>query len=329
MRINIKAIEKYLPKSRISSESLDHILNGRIGRIQKNTGVEFRHHVSGKETVCEMGAIALTEVLNKAMMNPSDIDLLIYAGASFDYPVPHNSVIIKSKICDDNIDFPCIDIDTTCLSFLNALDVAHLYLETKRYQRIAIVCSEIASKALTANDEKVFGLFGDASLAMILESSEKVGYVPIYTDFKNYPSGALYAMLPIGGAVNRGLNSNENDLGYYFKMEGKKLIRLTTKYLDGFVGLMENKLKMKINEFDKIITHQTSKYGNEYMLRKFGLSNTTIIETLSIYGNCVSASIPLGLEQLVSDKTDLKNKKILLLGTGAGLSLGCIVLDFS
>ena len=100
MRIKILAIEKYLPKKRISSEELDKVVNGTIGRIEKNTGVKFRHHVSEGETVTQMGAEALLKALNKASLEPKDIDLLIFSGASFDYPIPHNSVIIKSKILE-------------------------------------------------------------------------------------------------------------------------------------------------------------------------------------------------------------------------------------
>ncbi len=199
MKIDILSIEKYLPQNRIASETLDAIVKGSKGRIEKNTGVQFRYHVSGNEFVSDIGAKALNKALEKANLKAKDIDLLIFAGASFDYPVPHNSVIIKSKITDDTATFACLDIDSTCLSFLNALDVANLYIQAGRYNRIAIVCAEIASKALTPFDEKVFGLFGDAAVAMILEPSNSISYTCTYADFVNYASGALFAHVPIGG----------------------------------------------------------------------------------------------------------------------------------
>lgn len=329
MKINIVAIAKYLPKKNVSSEFLDELSNGIKGRIEKNTGVKSRHHISDQESVCEMGALALQKALKKSNLQPKDIDLLLFSGASFDYPIPHNSVIIKSKITTDDVDFPCIDIDSTCLSFLNALDIAHLYLEANRYKRIAIVCSEVASKALSPHDEKVFGLFGDAAVAIIIEKSEKKGYNIKYTNFTNYPSGAMFANVPIGGVINRGLSSDKKDLGYYFKMEGKKLIRLTVKQLESFVLKMEQTIQKKVNDFDYIIAHQTSKYGNEYFTKKYNLNSKQVIETLSFYGNCISASIPLGLELLINSNSNLENKNVLLLGTGAGLSLGAIVLEFS
>jgi len=328
MKIKICAIEKYLPKKMISSETMDELTGGIKGRIEKNTGVKMRHHISEQENVSEMGAIALKKAIDKAKLNIADIDLLIFSGASFDYPVPHTSVIIKSKLTNDKVNFPCFDIDSTCLSFINALDVAQLYLQAGRYKRIAIVCSEVASVALTPRDEKVFGLFGDAAVACILESSETEGYNQKYIDFMNFPSGAMMANVGVGGIVNRGIHTPGTDMGYYFKMDGKNLIRLTIKHLDDFVERMEKAVDLKITDFDSIITHQTSKYGNNYFMSQFKLDPSKVVETLSIYGNCISASIPLGLEHYVNSTESLENKNILLLGSAAGVSLGQMVLSF-
>jgi len=329
MKINILAIEKYLPEQVVSSASLDQLTSGITGRIEKNTGVRFRHHISNQESVCEMGAFALQKALDKSNLKAENIDMLIFSGASFDYPIPHNSIIIKSKITNDKVDFPCIDIDSTCLSFLNALDIAHLYLQAGRYKRIAIVCSEVASKALSPHDEKVFGLFGDAAVAIIIESSSKLGYQASYTNFTNYPSGAMFAHVPIGGAINRGVNISPTDFGYYFKMDGKKLIRLTIEHLESFITKLEQSIQYKITDFDYIIAHQTSKFGNNYLKLKYKLDSEKVIETLPFYGNCISASIPLGLEKLLNCGSTINNKKILMMGSGAGLSIGAIVLEFN
>ncbi|HMP28300.1 MAG TPA: ketoacyl-ACP synthase III [Saprospiraceae bacterium] len=323
MKIKILSIEKYLPEKRVSSEALDQTVRGSIGRIEKNTGVQYRHHASSNETVVEMGARALTRALYSAHLNPEDLDLLIYAGGSFDYPIPHNSVLIKSKIADDSVKFYCFDVDSTCLSFLNALDIANLYLNAKRYKR-----SELSSTALTPNDEHVFGLFGDAAVALILESNEESGCTFSYVGFVNYPSGAFYAHIPIGGAVNRGVKALSSDEGYYFKMNGKSLIKLTIEHLDAFIDEIEQGVNLKITEFDHVITHQTSKFGNTYFKNKYLIDPSKVVETLAQYGNCVAASIPLGLEKLLNSGTNITDKKVLLLGSGAGLSLGAIALDF-
>ena len=329
MSVIIKSIEKKLPEKRYHSSELDARSNVREGRIEKHTGVAYRHHISGTESVCSLGAAALKKAINSAQVEASSIDLLIFCGASFDYPVPHNAAIIKSLITDDSVNFHCLDINSTCLSFLNALDIANMYLETNRYKRIALVCSEVSSKALTPQDEMVFGLFGDAAVALILEKSETEGYHQFFSNFINYPSGSLLAHVPIGGAINRGINSSSADLGYYFKMNGKGLFRLTTKHIDSFVTQIEEHTNLKLNDFDYIITHQTSKMGNNFFQSHFNLNQSRVVETLSMYGNCISASIPLGLEKYYNQLEKSTQQNILLFGSGAGVSLGAIALQFN
>jgi 3-oxoacyl-[acyl-carrier-protein] synthase III len=327
--MKIVAIEKYLPPNCVYSVDLDKRLGIPAGHLEKLTGVKNRYQITeGEQSVTDLGANALKLALKKAHLQASDIDLLIATGAIFDYPVPNNSTLIKSKITDDSTAFPCFDVDSTCLSFLNGLDIAHLYLQSGRYKRIAIVSAEITSIGLSEKDEKTFGLFGDAAVAMIVENNTE-GYTPSFTHFVNYPSGAMLATMPVGGVMNRGRTESPTSEEYCFKMDGKKLIRLTTQHLEGFIAHLENQTKLKLSDFDALITHQTSKYGNEYFLRHFGLDSSKVINTLTDYGNCVSASIPLGLEKYFNEnKANLAHKKILILGAAAGVSLGCMVLEF-
>lgn len=332
MKFNIRSIEKHLPGKSILSTALDEICNGRPHRIEKNTGVQHRYHAAENESVCTMAVYALSRALSAANLEAKDLDLLISCGASYDYPVPHNSVIIKSKITDDSVNFNCIDVDSTCLSFLSAWDIAHLYISSGRANRVALVCSEIASCALSPNEEKVFGLFGDAAVAMIIEKAgtenDKHVYKVEHTHFENYPSGAMLANVPLGGSVDRGRDANANDFGYHFNMDGKNLIRLTQKHLNDFVSKMESHTGRKIQQYDYHVTHQTSRYGNEFFQRTFNIAKETLIETLQMHGNCIAASIPLGLEKLLHSNAPTSNKSVSVLGTGAGLTLGAMSICF-
>lgn len=333
MKFNIRSIEKHLPSQSLYSTTLDEICQGRPHRIEKNTGVHHRYHAGEGETICTMAVSALKSALSAANVEPKDLDMLISCGASYDYPVPHNSVIIKSKITDDSVNFNCVDVDSTCLSFLSAWDIAHLYIQSGRASRVALVCSEIASCALSPADEKVFGLFGDGAVSMIIEKAgmgnDKYVYEVEHTQFENYPSGAMLAHVPLGGGVNRGKGAQANDPGYQFNMDGKNLIRLTQRYLNQFVSRMEAVTTRAIQQYDFHVTHQTSRYGNEFYQRNFNLSSQNLIETLHNHGNCIAASIPLGMEKLLNGDSNVSQKSVLVLGTGAGLTLGGMSIRFS
>ena len=326
MGFGIKSIAKYLPANIIDSAELDQRARVREGWIEKNTGVAQRHWATQGESVCEMGAKALKLSLKQGGLVPSDLGMLIFAGGSFDYPVPHNSVIVKSLVADDTSKFNCLDVDTTCLSFIQALDIAALYLDAGRCDRIAIVSAEMPSRALHPDDPKVFGLFGDAAVAVILE---RAGNLKIaYADFQNFVSGALFAHIPWGGAKNRGLGMDAQHQDFCFQMQGKKLMKLGARHLKAYIRKLEQDAGVKMTDIDYIIPHQPSKIANDFFIRDCGLSEAKVVSTMAECGNCISASVPLGLEQIYNGGAVLgKGKKILLIGSGAGFTFGCVLLE--
>jgi 3-oxoacyl-[acyl-carrier-protein] synthase-3 len=325
MSFSIRSIAKYLPETILHAESLDDKASIRRGWIEKNTGVLNRHWASGNETVCGMAAKALDRAISSVGLNCKDLDLLIYAGSCHDYPVPHNSVIIKSMIADDRSTFNCLDIDTTCLSFIQAFDIASLYLDSGRYERIAIVSAEMPSIALHPSDPKVYGLFGDGAVAVILESVKEGGLEILHRGFENFPSGAYWAMVPTGGAHDRGRGYPADHEGYFFKMDGRKLIKLGTTHLSRFMHNISAHTGISICDIDYVVPHQASKMATEFLIKKFDIPRKHVVSTLAEYGNCISASVPLGLEKVFNSLRPSPGQTILLVGSGAGFSLGCIL----
>ncbi len=325
-KINIRAIEKYLPGSAVHSDALEEQLHLPKGWIEKNSGVVTRYWARNDESVSLLGAKALRRALAQAQLDLSDIDLLIAAGASYDYPVPFNAALMKQQLDTHAAKVPCFDVDSTCLSFLHALDIAHLYLMHRNVTRIAIVSAELASRSLNPQDYTTYTLFGDAAVAVILESSTAAGYTPVGSCFRNYTEGVDWAKVAAGGAVEPG-NTADPSL-FYFQMQGKSMIRLTLEKLDGFKQAHVQQTQREWNAHDFILPHQTSRIGNELFMRKYDLNPERVIRTLADYGNCISASIPLCLEKLCKTHQLREGTSVLLAGSAAGLSLGAVSLQF-
>ena len=325
-QIKIRAIEKYLPGEAVHSGTLERQLQLPQGWIRKNSGVDTRHWAGPQESVASMGAEALRRALARAGLALADLDLLVAAGASYDYPIPFNAALIKKQLDTQAAETPCFDVDSTCLSFLHALDIAHLYLAHRGLKKVAIVSAELASRSLNPHDSKTYSLFGDAAVAVILEASANEGYTPGLSQFRNYTQGAEMAMIPAGGVVEPGLNAGAPS--FYFQMRGKQMIKLTLEKLDGFMADFTRRTNLALREYDFIVPHQTSLIGNELFVRKYNLRPEQMVLTLAAYGNCISASIPLGLEELYNGNRLQKGAKVLLAGSAAGLSLGALSLVF-
>ena len=319
---------QFLPKTVLASSNLEKKLSLPRGWIHKYLGVEFRH-VANKESNSYMGAQALANALDDAGLNISDIDCLIGASATFDHIIPNRSSLIKHEFKgSDKLDFPCLDINTVCLSFVSALEYASCLLHTEEYKNIAIVSSEIASKGLNPADPKSYGLFGDGAAAIIISKTQSDGGL-IKHMLKTYTESVKHTIIEGGGNAYHPKDFSYTPELYSFKMEGKKLLKTGHKYLSGFLDTFFSETPFTMAQVDWIVPHQASKNGLKLLVKENQNRSDNIVDQLSVLGNCIAASIPLALVSAIKDGRIKEQDTCLLLGTAAGMSVGGLLFKYT
>jgi 3-oxoacyl-[acyl-carrier-protein] synthase-3 len=325
--LKIRASGKYLPE-KISSADLE-IENPLLpeGYSERNSGVYFRHRASF-ESNGYMGARAAESALEKAGISLSDIDLLISAAATFDYPLPSCSSVIKSEMAGtEQANFPTLDIDSTCLSFVSAFEVAAKMLDGKQYRNILIVSSEIASKGLNRNDPETFTLFGDAAVAFILTMEDGPScFAGAW--FRTYSEGLACTMIRGGGNKHHFRDTPYDESLFSFEMKGIQMLKLAQRTLPEFMEMVLKELSMELNDFDAILPHQASKTGLQLFQRLFRPDEGKLKTNLDRYGNCIAASIPLLLHDCIENGEIKRGHFCLLFGTSAGFSIGALAFRY-
>ena len=324
--LKIQGFGKYLP-SEVESNELEKSLGIPAGWSAKYSGVSRRHHATF-ETNGYMGARALEDAINNSKLELKDIDLLISAGGTYDYPLPNQACIIKNELKKGNSwNAPAIDIDSTCLSFVTALDIASNML-SERYKTIAIVSSEIASKGLNPNNSETKTLFGDAAVACIV-SKDPSGKSGIWkAQQETFSEGALLTLIEGGGNARPFKDYPYDHQMHSFKMEGRKLLRLTKKKLPSFIKTFFQNTETDFLEMDAIIPHQASKFGLEMIKKMYSFKEGQFLESINEYGNCIAASIPLTLMLNIENGRIQRGDICFLVGTSAGYSIGGLIFTY-
>ena len=326
--LKILGMGKYLPTRRVSATELEEIYQIPKGWIAKHSGVEQRHYATF-ETGAYMGAEALKEALRKADLVFEDLDLVISAGASFDYPIPHRACWIPKEMGKLEAGIPCFDVDSTCLSFITALDVASSLLDGQRYQRIAIVSSEISSKSLNYKDWESSTLLGDGAAAAIVGlPTEGEPAAILNANMQTFAKGVSNTVVFAGGNVAHGRDKTIADERFTFQMKGRELLRLVMRITPPFVQNLFQTLDFEVQDIDLCIPHQASKAGLKMGRRLLQLKESQYFSHLSTHGNCIAASIPMALYDAIEANRVVRGSKVLLIGTGAGLSIGGLVLVY-
>ncbi len=325
--IKIVALGKYLPQT-VTSQELETKYGLPAGWSMKYSGVENRHLATTEDNGL-MGAKAAQQALDKAQLTLADIDMVISGGGTYDYPIPNQASIIKA-ILDTNHQYPvpAIDIDSTCLSFVTALDMAAHLLDGQAYQNILIVSTEIASKGINPANWETLTLFGDGAAAAIVSYDPNASACYFKGQHFTYSEGTYLTMIEGGGNKNFFKDHPYDPELHSFKMQGKQLLRLTRKKLPEFINRFFEDTPYTLQTVDAIVPHQASKLGLAVFSKQYELKAGVVKQTLHKYGNCIAASIPLTLLDAVEQGSIQRGDVCFLAGTSAGFSMGGILIRY-
>ena len=325
--IKIVGFGKYLPQE-VSSADLELKYGLPQGWSEKYSGVQSRHHITF-ESIGYMGAKAIEQALEKCQMELKDIDMLISASAGFDYPLPSQSSIIKSELKDGmTVNIPALDVDSSCLSFVSAFEIASSLLDGKKYKNIVIVSSEIASTGINPSNWETLTLFGDGAVAAILQFDSSTDSAYLKSTMQTYSEG-VYDSTFKGGGMKLFFKDNPYDPEIHsFAMNGRKLLRLAKTHLPDFIDAFFEDLPIKMEETNAIIPHQASKLGVSILSSLYKVKENQVLGNLATYGNCIAASIPLVLHDAVESGAIKRGDTCFIIGTAAGFSIGGLLLRF-
>ena len=144
-----------------------------------------------------------------------------------------------------------------------------------------------------------------------------------------YSEGVHYCEIPAGGSRYHPTRIDQEFSPLTkFKMDGKAVFRLSANLFEDFLAKLLDDAECSLEDIDWIIPHQASQLGLHHMAKRLAIPDHKIVNIFAQYGNQVSASLPTVLDVALRTRSIARGAKLLLLGTGAGLSLGGAVLVY-
>jgi 3-oxoacyl-[acyl-carrier-protein] synthase-3 len=326
--IKIAGLGKYLPARIVTSAELEQELEIPTGWVEKTTGVQTRRYVSG-ETASQMATAAARSALNMAGLQPSDLDAIIGASASARQAIPCTAAFVQRELGAPDGGSACFDLNATCLSFVFALQTAAHLINAGVYKTVLIFSSEIASFSRNPKQWESAVLFGDGAAAAVVTAAAPGEASAIWhSHFVTYSSGADLTQFVGGGTLHHPNDPATTPEMNMFDMDGpavfKKAARLVPPFLDEF----SKATGWKNQDYDQVIPHQASGHGMKLLTTRFGFRPDRVFVHIQERGNCIAASIPLALTEAYEAGRIQRGDKVLLIGTGAGLSIGGLALTF-
>ena len=325
-RLRIVSTGAVVPGTLLTHDALDRELGLPEGSSLKATGVRSRH-ISTTETAAFLAARACTQALENAGLTWDDVDCLVAASATMDQALPYNAAMIHAELglCDQRT--TTFDIGASCMSFLTALDVCSSLLETGRFRRIMITSADVSTFTTDRSNFRENGIFGDGGAACLIESCGDGASHIITSDSITFSEGVEYCRIRSGGTRyhRRTPDSNKDIL---FEMMPRPLFALIAKELPPFVDRLMEKAGVTMDEIDLVVPHQASQMAVSHIVKLLGIDPAKVVDISAIRGNQVGASLPTALHHGLSEIKPARGSKILLLGSGAGVTIGGMVLVY-
>lgn len=302
----IKIIDgkSYLPQNKISNEEIENEFELKKDFIKSRTGIEKRYYAKD-EKIEDMAVNAVLQMKNEKI---NDIGLIIVATTSSNNAMPGISNYIQKKLKIEKC--MCLDIFAGCGGFINAFDIAKLYIETGKIKKALVVGVDKLSSTIDKEDIGTMAVLSDGAGAVLIEKSdvqkEYVSNIESEIDEKNI------------------LNY---EIGQKIQMNGKEVYKYAvTKPVENIKQLLQ-KSNEKIEDIKYIIPHQSNLKIMNAIAKKLEIPQSKMYSNIQEVGNTFCASIPIAISEMIDKKILNENDKIILLGYGGGLNTGSILLE--
>ncbi|WP_257388820.1 3-oxoacyl-[acyl-carrier-protein] synthase III C-terminal domain-containing protein, partial [Tahibacter caeni] len=283
-------------------------------------------------SAAELGAAAARDALAAAGLELADVDLLMAASATMDQAMPCNAALIHRELGEAARGLPAFDVGASCLGFLVALDTASALIAAGRYRRVLVVAADIASCGLDWTHLEASAIFGDGAAAFVVDGDEtgNAAQAPaglLAASFATYSEGAHFCEIRGGGSRHHPSRIDEPFAPLaQFRMDGQAVFRLAARHLGEFIDALLARAGLERGAIDLVVPHQASRHGLDFLARLLRLPAARLVDIFATHGNQVAASLPSALHAARADGRLQAGMNVLLIGTGAGVSLGGLVL---
>ena len=325
--IKIAGLGYYLPERRVTSAELEERLDIPSGWVERVTGVRERRYRTA-ETNSQMGARACAMALDAAGISLDEVDAIVGASTAIQQTIPCTAVMVGRELGAPDGKSACWDMNATCLSFMVALQAVGHLVSAGVYRNVLIFSSEIASQSLNPKERESAVLFGDAAAAALVTRSTQGETSSIWhSRFSTYTTGANLTEILGGGTLHHPNDPTTTPEMNMFHMQGPTIFKMGARLIGPFLDDFFCSVELDRASFDAVVPHQASKHAIS-MLENCGIRREQLVVNLPTRGNCIAASIPLALAEAVESGRVQRGNNVLIIGSGAGLTLGAMALTY-
>jgi len=314
-----------LPSKVVTNHDLEKMVDTSDEWITVRTGIKERRVLEDGKGNADMALPAARRALADAGMDAKDLDAIIMATVTPDYPFPSSACVLEDMLGARNVF--SFDVGAACSGFLNALSVADLFISTGKINNALVVGSDALSRLLNWQDRGTCILFGDAAGAVVLGATEN-GSGVLSTKLRTDGSYVKTLYVPAGGSLKPATLETVRRNEHTITMNGKEVFKIAVRSMEEISRQALAEAGVAIGQVSLVIPHQANRRIIVALAERLGVPLERVVVNVDKYGNTSAASIPVALDEAKRQGRIKPGNIVLLNAFGGGFTWGAAVVKF-
>jgi 3-oxoacyl-[acyl-carrier-protein] synthase III len=332
----------YVPPRIVTNDDLakDYGIDTTHEWIVQRTGIEQRRFADAGVNTSDLALPASRDAIERAGIEPSDLDMIIFATLSPDHVFPGCGVNLQRKLglCEGpKARFvPALDVRNQCSGFVYSLGTATAMVKSGACKHVLVVGAETHSPALdlSTRGRNVASLFGDGAGAVVVSATDEDRGVRSWHlgadgRFADVLSQKVWdvSKRPFIPVDANGVGQVPPDM-MWAHMDGKVVFKHAIERMMGV--LMEACIANNITgqDIDMFFFHQANLRINQYLQQALGIPEEKVFHNIHRYGNTTAATIPILLAEAERAGKLKRGMKVAMVAFGSGFTWGAAIADW-
>lgn len=321
----ITAVGSYVPDFVLSNQVLETLVDTNDEWITSRTGIKERRLLKEEGQGTSFMAIkAAQNLLEKANLDPKDIDLVIMATATPDMPVASTGVYVATQIGATNAF--AFDLQAACSSFLYGMSTASAYIASGKYKKVLLIGADKMSSIIDYTDRATCIIFGDGAGAVLFEpNTEGLGLQDEI--LKSDGIGREFLKIEAGGSILPPSEETVKNKQHFVFQDGKTVFKYAVSGMADVSEKIMQRNNLSHDDINWLVAHQANKRIIDATASRMELDESKVLINIQKYGNTTSATLPLLLSDFENQLK--KGDNIIFAAFGGGFTWGAIYLKWA